>query len=360
MGLSPGTLRVCNVSSQCVYVEEDMRQALGVDSIGVYFQPREWKKAAVQGGLTAEVPALWATRLLDDGTEVRMNASGIITHKRPEGGFYFDNVSSPLADVTSVRELETYRDLIESFDRPAYLDKSFEELEPIARRAYEDTEYAVVGYFGGHIFMAALQLRGWENFLVDLLTGSSLAEALLDMLAEAHIRHFERFATTVGKYVQVVLVEDDLGMQDRPLLSPALYRQRVKPYHRRLYSAIKKHCNAQLMLHSDGSIYPLIPDLIEIGVDILNPIQYNAKDMDTKRLKREFGAQLSFWGGGCDTQQVLPFSTPAQVKEEVKRRIDDLAPGGGFVFSQVHNIQPHVPVENIATMYEAVREYGKY
>ncbi|HTU03821.1 MAG TPA: uroporphyrinogen decarboxylase family protein, partial [Candidatus Sulfotelmatobacter sp.] len=239
-----------------------------------------------------------------------------------------------------------------------YLDKSFEDLELAARDAYEGTDYAVVGYFGGHIFMAALQLRGWQEFMVDLMTGSALADALLDMLTEAHIRHFDRFARTVGKYIHVVHVEDDLGMQDRPLLSPALYRKCIKPYHQRLYAAIKAQCRARLLLHSDGAISPLIPDLIEIGVEILNPVQYTARDMDTKRLKREFGGQLSFWGGGCDTQQVLPFGTPAQVKEEVMRRIDDLAPGGGFVFAQVHNIQPHVPIENVLAMYQAVRERG--
>ena len=119
-------------------------------------------------------------------------------------------------------------------------------------------------------------------------------------------------------------------------------------------------CDAYLMLHTDGSVYPLIPDLIEMGIDIMNPVQYSAKDMGTSKLKSEFGADITFWGGGCDTQKVLPFSTPAQVKEEVKHRIDDLAPGGGFVFCQVHNIQPETPVENIVAMYEALEEIGQY
>jgi uroporphyrinogen decarboxylase len=355
LGLPAGKLRLCNVLSQCAYVEEDVRQTLGLDATGIYFQPRAWRTATIHGGLAAQVPAGWITRTLQDGSEVREDASGIITHKRPQAGFYFDSVHSPLSEVASVTEMEAHRDLIETFDRPGHLDKSFEELGLIAKEAYEKTDYAVVGYFGGHIFMAALQLRGWQEFMIDLITGSALADALLNMLTEAHIRHLDRFAATVGKYVHVVHVEDDLGMQDRPLLSPALYRNRIKPYHQRLYRAIKKQCGAYLMLHSDGSIYPLIPDLIEIGVDVLNPVQYTARDMDTNRLKREFGSQLSFWGGGCDTQQVLPFGTPAQVKEEVMRRIDDLAPGGGFVFAQVHNIQPQVPMENVLAMYEAVR-----
>ncbi len=360
LGLGSGTLRLCNVMSQCVFVEEDVRRSIGVDATGVYFQPREWRAAPLKDGSTALVPALWTPQAREDGSEVRVNASGIVTHRRPADGYYFDNVHSALANITTVQELEQYRDQIENYDRPSYLDQSFKELEPLAKDMYENTDYAIVGYFGGHIFAAALQLRGWENFMLDLITESPIAEALLDMLAEAHIRHMQSFADTVGKYVHVVHVEDDLGMQDRPLVSPALYRKMVKPYHQKLYSHIRKSCNAHLMLHSDGSIYALIPDLIEIGVDILNPVQYSAKDMDTKRLKQEFGSQISFWGGGCDTQEILPNSTPAQVEDEVKRRIDDLAPGGGFVFCQVHNVQPHVLPENLIAMYDAVHKYGNY
>jgi uroporphyrinogen decarboxylase len=195
---------------------------------------------------------------------------------------------------------------------------------------------------------------------MDLLADRKLAEALMDRLTEAHIRRFRRYADTIGKYVQVIHVEDDLGMEDRPLLSPALYREAVRPYHARLYSYIKSHCDAYLMLHTDGAVRPLIPDFIEMGVDILNPVQVSAAGMDPQQLKREFGDDIVFWGGGCDTQAVLPFGTPEDVREEVKRRIDHLAPGGGFVFTQIHNVQPHVPPENVVAMFEAAREYGRY
>jgi len=149
-------------------------------------------------------------------------------------------------------------------------------------------------------------------------------------------------------------------MQNGPQLSPALYREVVKPRHNRFYQYIKQHTDAYLFLHTCGSVYTFIPDFIEMGVDILNPVQVSAKDMDTKRLKEEFGKEITFWGGGCDTQKVLPFGTPREVEEEVKRRIEDLAPGGGFVFNQSHNIQAGVPPENIMAMYEAVKKYGKY
>ncbi|MGD2166078.1 MAG: uroporphyrinogen decarboxylase family protein, partial [Anaerolineae bacterium] len=169
---------------------------------------------------------------------------------------------------------------------------------------------------------------------------------------------FERYAEAVGPYVDVVQFEDDLGMQDRPLLRPELYREMVKPYHGRLFRFVKSHCDAYVLLHTDGAVAPLIPDFIDMGVDILNPVQVSAAGMATETLKREYGDQITFWGGGCDSQGVLPFGTPEDVADEVKRRIDDLAPGGGYVFAPIHNIQPDVPSENVVAMYRTAREYG--
>jgi uroporphyrinogen decarboxylase len=182
----------------------------------------------------------------------------------------------------------------------------------------------------------------------------------MDHLAEANIRRFERYAETVGRYVHVIQFEDDLGMQDRPLLRPALYRKLVKPYHERLFRFAKSRCDAYLLLHTDGAVAPFIPDFIEMGVDALNPVQVSAAGMDTKVLKREFGRDITFWGGGCDSQDVLPFGIAEEVADEVKRRIDDLAPGGGFVFGPVHNIQAGVPPENTVAMFRTAREYGVY
>jgi uroporphyrinogen decarboxylase len=174
----------------------------------------------------------------------------------------------------------------------------------------------------------------------------------------ANVERFARYAETVAPYVDVIQFEDDLGMQDRPLLRPELYREVVKPYHARLFGFAKARSDAYLMLHSDGAVAPLIPDFIDMGVDILNPVQVSAAGMDTKRLKRAFGDEIVFWGAGCDSQRVLPFGTPEAVRDEVRRRIDDLAPGGGFVFAPVHNIQAEVPAENVVAMFEAAREYG--
>ncbi len=159
--------------------------------------------------------------------------------------------------------------------------------------------------------------------------------------------------------MDVVCFPDDMGFQDRPYVRPELYRKMIKPYHRRIVETIKRKTDAKVLMHTDGSVYPLIPDFIEIGVDILNPVQVSARDMDSRRLKAEFGADMSFWGG-IDTHRVLPTGTPEDVRNEVKKRIADLAPGGGYVLGSVHHILAEVPPENVVVMFDAALEYGSY
>jgi uroporphyrinogen decarboxylase len=196
--------------------------------------------------------------------------------------------------------------------------------------------------------------------MMDLAGNPEFAGALLDKLVEANIQRLKQVLPVVEGYVQIVQTGDDLGIQTGPQLSPKLYREVVKPRHKWLYQYLRKHTDAYIFIHTCGSVYEFIPDFIEMGIDILNPVQVSAKDMDTKKLKDEFGKDVTFWGGGCDTQKVLPFGTPSEIKEEVKKRIEGLAPDGGFVFTQVHNIQAGIPPENIMAMYEAVKDFGKY
>jgi uroporphyrinogen decarboxylase len=358
LGLAPSLTRVQDVVQYTAVIEEDVRQALGIDTLPLLDEPTAWREGALPDGAPAEFPARFQPRLLDDGSRVVLDAAGTLLLKMPRGGYYFDSAHSPLAGATRVSDIDGCLEAIESYDKPASLDRSYEEMAHKAKALRDGTDYLLVGFFGGHIFQAAQSLRGWDTFLIDLLTNRTFAEALLDQLAEANIQRFERFAATVGRYVHVVHFEDDLGMQDRPLLRPSLYRQVVKPYHARLFRFAKAHCQAYLLFHSDGAVAPLIPDLIEMGVDALNPVQVSASGMDTAELKREFGEAITFWGGGCDSQAVLPFGTPGEVADEVRRRIDDLAPGGGFVFAPIHNVQAGVPVENVVAMLRTARAYG--
>lgn len=360
LGLGVGKTRMADIFQQVVMVEEDVRQALGVDVMPLFKEPNEWREGFLPDGSPVELPARFQPQLQDDGSQVVIDGAGNVVLKMPKDGIYFDPVYSPLANATGVADIEKAIDYVENYDQPFYLDKSYEELAEAAKAWRENTDYLLVGQFGGHIFEAGRSLRGWDTFLMDLLVNQKFAHAVMDRVTEANIKLFERYAETVGQYVDVIMFNEDLGMQDRTLMRPERYRKMVKPYHEKLYSFAKSRCDAYLLLHSCGAVAPLIPDFIEIGVDALNPVQVSAAGMDTKELKREFGQDITFWGGGCDTQTVLPLGTPQEVADEVKRRMDDLAPGGGFVFCAVHNIQNGVPPQNIAAMFETAREYGVY
>ena len=230
LGLPPTVTRVQDIYQYTAVVEEDVRQALGVDTAPVLDQPAEWRGGTLPDGSPAEFPARFRPQRQADGSQVVLDAAGTVVLKMPAGGYYFDPVHSPLAGATSVQDIDGCMDQIESYDKPAHLDRATRSWPGKARGLREETDYLLVGFFGGHIFQAAQSLRGWDTFLMDLLVNRPFAEALLERLAEANVRRFDRYAETVGRYVHVVQFEDDLGMQDRPLLRPELYRQVVKPY----------------------------------------------------------------------------------------------------------------------------------
>lgn len=187
------------------------------------------------------------------------------------------------------------------------------------------------------------------------------AEYIMDRQLEQQLAWWTQAFQSIPD-LSLIRIGDDLGAQDSMLISPEMYRNLVLPRHKKLFAGIKtaSRGRAKIIMHSDGAILPVIPDLIEAGIDCLNPVQYTVPGIDPVLLKKEFGKDITFWGGGIDTQSILPNASPSQVKEEVRRQIDILAPGGGFIFSQVHIIQKDVPPENIVAMFEAVRESGIY
>ncbi|HTP01506.1 MAG TPA: uroporphyrinogen decarboxylase family protein, partial [Anaerolineales bacterium] len=231
-----------------------------------------------------------------------------------------------------------------------------------ARHLYETTDFALVGsaVIGGGIFEQPARVMGLQNFLMALVSEPAFADRLMERITDIYIESCNNYLDCVGPYIQVFTYWDDVAGQNGWLINPALYRRVIKPKQRRLVEAIKRKTGAKLFYHSCGASRDLIPDLIDIGFDILNPVQVSAKGMDTRELKAEFGRDIVFWGGGVDTQRVLPFGKPQEVVDEVRRRIDDLAPGGGFVFAAVHNIQALVPVENIVAAFDAALKYGCY
>jgi uroporphyrinogen decarboxylase len=358
LGLPPSTTRVLDICQQTAVIEEDVRQMLGVDLMPVFDEPREWRMGTLSDGSPAELPAKFSPQFLDDGSRAVVDGAGNITFKMPQGGYYYDPVHAPLAGATSVKDIKVHTDAIVNYDTPSHLDKSYEERALETRALRENTDYAWVGFFGGHMLQAGQVLRGWETFLMDLLVNKTFAHAVMESLLEAHLARFEHYAATIGPYIDVVHFEEDLGMQDRPLVSPAVYREMIKPYHQELFGFARARCDAFILLHTDGAIAPLIPDLIEMGVDAINPVQVSAAGMDLQKLKGEFGQDITFWGAGCESQTVLPFGTPEEVAAEVKRNIDSLAPGGGFVFAPIHNVQAGVPPENAVAMFRTAQEYG--
>jgi uroporphyrinogen decarboxylase len=226
---------------------------------------------------------------------------------------------------------------------------------------YEETDYAILGSFGGAFLEGGQGLRGWDQFMMDLAGNRAFAEALLDRMLAVYLRNVERYLDAVGDYIQIIQMGGDMGTQNGPQIRPKMYYEVFQPREKALWGRIHQlRPDVAVFLHCCGGIYDLLPGIIDAGCDVLNPVQISAKGMDPARLKREFGDRLTFWGGGCDTQTVLPFGTPEQVYEHTRQNIEILKPGGGFVFCQVHNIQAGVPAENIEAMYQAARDCGRY
>ena len=359
LNLAPGKTRIFDIYQQVTKIEKDIREIFEIDTIPLLFEPKNWKSFTLPDGSPCEIPEK-LDLLSDNGDLIIQDEHGNITARLPQGGYYFDTTYAPLSDIDSPSQLSKYSEFIESFDLPFFLDESPDSIEKRAKCLFEETELAVIANFQLHILAAGQILRGYENFMMDLMINKKLVHSLFEMLVDAYVKRCENYLSRIGNYIQVVLVNDDLGTQDGPMISPDCYREMILPYQKRLFRFIKEKTNTFLLLHSCGSVYKFIPYLIDAGVDALNPVQVSAADMDSKNLKREFGKSITFWGGGCDTQQILNKGSLQSIEREVKSRIDDLASGGGFVFTQVHNIQPDVPPENIMEMVTAFKKYREY
>lgn len=275
-----------------------------------------------------------------------------IRRRLSSNGFYYDIVEHPLKEGT-LKE-------IERFQWPEPRKKElFCGLRERCETLYRCTDYAIVGDpLSPALFEPAWYLRGMDNFLVDLIQNRNYAERLLDTLLEFQLQFFDEFLSQVGDYIQVIMLGDDLGTQKAPLLSPKLYREVIKPRHKKLFSFIKSRTSAKVFLHSCGAIRPFIPDLIDAGVEILNPLQPLAQGMEHRIIKKEYGDKLCFWGG-IDIQKAI-LGSVEEVVAEVGQRIGFLGRGGGYILAPAHNIQPDVPPENILALFDCAVEMGRY
>ena len=276
-----------------------------------------------------------------------------VTRSRPPGSLYYDLTKAPLAGDPDVADLEKY-----PWPDPHDPGRC-RGLAEAAARLHHGTDYAVVLNMPGGIVHQAQFLRGFEDWFADLIADPTFYHALLERITDLWIEMARDEFDAAGENVDVCFYGDDMAFQDGPMMSMDHYRRLIKPHHERLFSYIKSRTSAKIVYHTCGSVAHLIPDLIEMGVNALNPVQVSAKGMDSKNLKREFGKDICFWGA-VDTQRVLPFGNSGDVAAEVRRRIADLGPGGGYVLCAVHNLQGDVSPENICAMYDTARDYGQY
>jgi uroporphyrinogen decarboxylase len=339
LGLPDVVTRVAAVAEQLAVVDEDIAERLRTDVRPVYRGDTSTLELAFR----------------DEGDyRAYTDEWGIGWRMPKDGGFYYDMYYHPLAAANSLEELKAY-----PFPDPLD-DGRFATLRAQAEAAAAlGKAVALAGPCAG-IAEVYSWLRGYEEFYIDLARNQQWVMYMLDRLVEFKCAFWERALCEIGDLVDVVIEADDLGAQHSLLMSPATYREVIKPGHSRLFRFIKEQAPVRIFYHTCGAVRALIPDLIDAGIDILNPVQLSAVGMDPLELKQAFGRDLVFWGGGIDTQRVLGTGTAEEIREHVKRNIEALAPGGGFVFAAVHDIQANVPPENIMAMWDAYVAYGAY
>lgn len=355
IGIEPRQVRLACMSQMAVDVDEEVQNYFKGDARALYFNPVKWKTWHSAWGIDVEIPERWTPEQLSDGTWVIRNIDGIIVSECPPSGKYFDPVGFLLANIESTAEINNYTAVFERWDWPSFCDESIDAYATRAKRLYQSTDKAVVASWRLHYLQSGQIMRGYEQFMIDLLTDETMSRAILDRLHTVYLARVENFLSRMADFVDIIFLTDDLGTQNAALISPVCYRRMIKPYWSELIGLIKKY-KKKVLMHSCGAISELIPDLIEMGVDAINPVQITANGMTPARLKNEFGKDITFWGGGISTQGVLDKGTAQEIKDEVKRNVDIFAPGGGFVFTQVHNIQNDVPPENIVTAYKTALE----
>ncbi|MBN1835525.1 MAG: hypothetical protein JW820_06720 [Spirochaetales bacterium] len=341
LGLPKKELEIFDLVQGLARVHDDVLERLEVD---------------VRGVLTGS-PFGWQLRLEDTPEYEQFTDVWGITWRRPKPyGLYFDMVKHPLKGRT-LADIKAY-----AWPDPKDRTRLAGLKEEASALAKTDC-MVVLGTVGMTVgLLQTFQwLLGYEDSFCALGADFDIADYLIGKLAELDIEFWEWAIPELGDDIKVVLYADDFGIQTGPLFSYGTFERFFKPWYRKIFSVIKKQRpDLFIFFHSCGSSRYILADLVEAGVDIFNPVQYTSSDMDPAQLKREFGKDLTFWGGGVDTQRVLPRGSVQEVRDEVRRRIEDFAPGGGFVFNTVHNIQADVPPENIMAMWEALREFGKY
>jgi len=364
LGLPRRPVRVYDMIQQLAIIDQDMLDRFGVDCVelgrGFCLEDKFWKPWRLPDGGECLIPA-WIDVRLRDGDWFIHGPGGKAVGVQKAGSLYFEQIHWPLIDgvPSNLTALSAaMAEVMWALPAPPGPNIAADSLARGAKALRASTDRAVVALFGGNLMEWGQFLMRIDNFLALLAAEPAAAERLLDKLVEIHLAGMERFLLAVGPWVDVVVFGDDLGMQTGPLISPTMYRRFFKPRHAVLWRRAKQLADVKVMLHCCGGVRPLLDDLIDAGLDAINPVQTSCAGMEPAGLKADFGLRLCLWGGGCDTQAMLPRAKPADVRDHVLRRLETLAPGGGFVFQQVHNIMADVPPENVVTMFDAVAEFN--
>jgi len=347
---------------QWCIVDQKILDRFEIDCINVVPMPEKWRKQTFPDGMPFLEPESFTTREEPDGSRLDMY-KGIPVGRMPPDGHWFDPIYFPLADA-GIEDLDGF-----SWMAPASfyripditrLDEMVAGVRETARYWYENSDKALVGFAGASIYETAQGLRGFEQLFIDFVQNRTFLDRLFDTIADANVEYAKRYCEAIADYAQVIVIGgEDIGAQESLQIRPELYREMVMPRIKRLWQTFKRNTDAYLFIHSCGHIEPVIDDFIDAGIDIINPVQIGA-GMDAKQLKKKYGDRVTFWGGGVDTQHVLPNGSTGEVRTQVRERINTFAPGGGYVFAAEQTIQTEVPPGNIVAMYDSAREFGKY
>jgi len=358
LGLSGSGFRLYDVFQQLAEPEPALLERMGGDVVQAHrlhpafgIRIDRWREDTLYGGIRCQVPEGYRPEPDGQGGQV-IRKDGKPLARMPSGGYYFDLAEYPLADADSL-------DAVLSQPPEDVTEEELDFLEAEVRGLYDGTDKAILLPFGGNILEAGESVFGFGRFMELLLLEPDWVHAWARQLTAAYLRDLEKMLGRVGRYVQVIQFGDDLGSQQGPLISPETYREMIQPYHAAQYQYVRRHWpEVKVFLHSCGGIRPLIPYLVEAGVQVLNPVQVSAEGMDPVALKRDFGRDLVFWGGGADMQRTIPRLPAAEVPAHVRSLAEVLAKDSGFVFTQVHNIQPGVSPEAIVAIYDTALALG--
>jgi len=363
LGMKGGRTRVADPGQMLAAIEKPVLERFGIDAVpmsGIASENPDddslWKPMNLPDGTPVEMPTGFKVEIDEEGGWVRRDKEGRVTERMPRNGFYFEGVPgpNPFLEAPAQEKLK-----VEDYKVPLLPDEKLAYLERRSKFLYEDSDRAILGnLYGPSLFN--LGVGGFTEWMCTIAADKPYAHDLIAKAVEGTIANTRLYQQAVGDRTFAMCMSDDMGMQRGEFVHPDLFAELFGPHFKDLCQWVHQHTNYKIFLHSCGSIYNYIETLIDAGIDILNPVQTSAANMEPRRLKEKFGGRIVFWGGGCDTQRTLPFGTPEEVREHVKERIEIFAPGGGFVFTQVHNVQANTPPENIVAMLEAANEFGKY